>query len=63
MLSFDDWYDKYGEQAIADYEDEHHPLTDDELSFVINDLYEAYCSDYEDYAYELYRDRLLFEED
>lgn len=58
LLSFDDWFDKYGERII----DEHAtPLQNYSLDEFLMNEYEIYVSDYEDYAYEQYKDQQLWE--
>lgn len=52
MYSYKDWFDKYGCELV-DIDGEY--LSDEELE----DEYQTYISDYEDYKYEEYRDRRM----
>lgn len=55
ILSFKDWFDKYA----SEYNDEETDLSEDEW---YESEYESYMSDYQDMAYEEYRDRQMWEE-
>ena len=69
ILIYDDWYDKYGAEALEEYlieldqEDSEYDCPPDEQDEWLTDEYEAYTSDYADYAYEQYKDNKLFNED
>ena len=66
ILSFEDWYDKYFDESNYDeYVIERQTTGQVYLDYdeYVTDKYEDYVSEYQNIAYENYRDRQLFEDD
>lgn len=71
MLSYDDWFDKYSDSVIADMEQWFdscpYPISSSGLDVLI-DLaleiaYESFVGEYEDYMYEQYKERSLWDKE
>ena len=66
MLGFEDYADKYidEEELTEEFEKENgREPTNEELLDLIDYEYQSYMSDKEDYDYEMYKDRQLFEDE